>query len=195
MNARRLAGWLGVAGPVGFVATWVAAGASTAGYSPVSDPISRLAAMGASHRRAMTVGFLWFGVAVPLYAVLARRELPGRSWIAAALSGVGTIGIALTPLDHSEGLNRAHVVAAGATYVSLVMTPLLAVRPLEAEGRHRAAQASAIVVAVSAVCLAATGIVRAEGLFQRLGLTVVDVWIVASAIGVLRGTRRGRATD
>ena len=34
---------------------------------------------------------------------------------------------------------------------------------------------------MSAVCLAATAVVEASGLFQRLGLTVVDAWLVACA--------------
>ena len=55
-----------------------------------------------------------------------------------------------------------------------------------------------MIAAIAAVCLAASTLGPAHGLWQRLGLTVGDVWIVVTALGVagiLRSRdplRRGR---
>jgi hypothetical membrane protein len=70
----------GVVGPVAFVAAWLGAGLATGGYSAVEGAISDLAAVGAPHRGLMTLGFVVFGVAVPIYGLALRRVLPGWSW-------------------------------------------------------------------------------------------------------------------
>ncbi|MGH9004509.1 MAG: DUF998 domain-containing protein, partial [Acidimicrobiia bacterium] len=108
--------WTGVVGPVTFVASWATAGALTPGYSPLQEPISRLAAAAATHRPLMNAGFLVFAATIPLYAVPLRAALPGRAWLAAVACGAGSAGIAATPLGFSDGLDAAHAVAAGSTY-------------------------------------------------------------------------------
>ncbi len=183
--------WVGgVVGPVAFVAAWVVAGAATEGYSPVEDAISRLAAQGAATRAVMTAGFVAFGIGVPLYAVALRRTLPGGAWVAAMASGLATLGVALFPLDRSHAGDRIHAVFAGAGYAALAVTPLLAARPLWRRGQRGAAVASMVIGAVSGLCLAATVVGPAHGLFQRLGLTLVDAWLVATAVTVARVGRR-----
>ncbi|HEY3239218.1 MAG TPA: DUF998 domain-containing protein, partial [Acidimicrobiia bacterium] len=118
-TGRRELAWAGVAGPVTFVTSWAVAGALTPGYSPLTEPISRLAAAGASHRPLMNAGFLVFAAAMPVYAVPLRSALPGRAWLAAVASGVGSAAITATPLDFSDRLDAAHAVAAGSTYLAL----------------------------------------------------------------------------
>ncbi|MDQ3944106.1 MAG: DUF998 domain-containing protein, partial [Actinomycetota bacterium] len=118
-TGRRELAWAGVAGPVAFVVSWAAAGQLTSGYSPLTEPISRLAGAGARYRPLMNAGFLIFAAAMPVYAAPLRSALPGRAWLAAVASGIGTAGIAATPLGSSDRLDVAHAVAAGSTYLAL----------------------------------------------------------------------------
>jgi hypothetical membrane protein len=162
----------------------VIAGARAKGYSPVHDAISLLAATDAPTRWLMTAGFLCFGVAVPTFSLVLRRGLPGRAWLAAAISGFATLGVAAFPLHVSVAFDRLHGTFATLGYVALASVPLFASGALSRQGRRNAAILSVAVSAVSVVCLAATPIADANGLFQRLGLTVVDVWLVAAAIAL-----------
>jgi hypothetical membrane protein len=180
----RLLALGGVVGPAAFVAAWVGCGLATAGYSPVTDAISELARIGASTRPAMTLGFVVFGIGVPLYAVALRAALPGSAWIAAVVCGVATLGVAAVPLG--RGSDGWHGAFAGLGYVALAATPALAAGPLRRLGRQPAATVSLVAAGVAAVCLAATVAGAAHGLFQRAGLTVGDAWLVISAVVILR---------
>lgn len=175
----------GLVGPAAFVTAWSVLGASTAGYSPVHDAISRLAAAGTSTRVGMSAGFGVFGAGMTLYAAALRSTLPGPAWVMAVATGVATVGVAVLPLETSVG-DRFHYVAAGAGYATLAALPLVAGRSLAARGWRRWALYSTATGAVSAVCVLASALGPASGLFQRAGLTVVDVWVVASAIEILR---------
>lgn len=163
---KRIAG---VVGPSAFVAAWAVAGARRSGYSPVDDAISRLAEVGSSSRPLMTAGFVTFGVAMPVFAVGARRSLGPAATTALVVAGLTTIGVAATPLG--PGSDTAHGVFAGVGYVAMAAAPVLA------DGRR-----GALVSAVAAASLVATTIGPAHGLFQRLGLGVVDAWIVVTAL-------------
>ncbi len=178
---RRLA-LGGVVGPIAFVAAWAIGGFVTDDYSPVEDAISELAAVGASTRLLMTAGFVAYGIGVGLFAVALRHALPGRAWLAAAVSALATLGVAATPLDHSAFVDDLHGVFAGTGYVALAALPLLA-RPYLSTPRARGA--SVVAGAVSGVCLALTLTGDAHGLFQRAGLGAGDIWIVATAIALL----------
>ncbi|MEY2420526.1 MAG: hypothetical protein QOI95_593 [Acidimicrobiaceae bacterium] len=182
--------WAGVVGPVGFVAAWVIAGARTNGYSPVDDAISLLAARDAPTRWLMTAGFACFGVGVPVFALVLRSALPGRAWLAAVVSGVATLGVAAFPLHVSVTIDRLHGTFATVGYVSLALVPLLAARPLSRRGRGGAATASIVVAAISAACLAATPFTASNGVFQRAGLTVVDAWLVVTAMVITKLRQR-----
>ncbi|HEX9969095.1 MAG TPA: DUF998 domain-containing protein [Acidimicrobiales bacterium] len=181
MRTNRVLALGGIVGPLAFVGAWAALGATRAGYDPLRDPISRLAEDGASTRAAMTTGFLVFGVGVPLFGVALRRGLGGQAGTAAVATGLATIGVAALPLG--RGVDLEHGVAATAGYVTLAAVPLLASRRLV--GADRAV--STATGLLSAACLAATPFVGAVGLFQRLGLAVVDAWIVVAAVRLARG--------
>jgi len=185
----------GIVGPAGFIGAWATSGARTAGYSSLHDAISELARVGAPSRAVMTGGFVCFGVAVPIYAVALRRNLRGPAWIGAAVSGVATLGIALFPLGVSTRIEGVHNGLAALGYLSLVATPMLAVRPLIEAGHCRAAALSAAVSGVAAVCLAATLLGPAHGLFQRSGLTLVDLWLMAGALTALRRDQAHRSAN
>ncbi len=185
----RLSATAGIVGPAAFIAAWAVAGARTAGYSAVDDAISRLAASGAPTRALMSAGFVCFGIALPVYALALRRHLGGRSWMAAAASGAATLGVALFALGTSSAIDHVHNAMAGVGYLALVATPLLAARPLVEVGHHRAAVASLVAAGAAGVCLVATLVGPAHGLYQRVGLTIVDAWLMASALVIIGRTR------
>lgn len=183
--AGRAAALGGVVGPAAFVAAWSVLGARTDGYSPTSDAISNLAAAGAPTQAAMTAGFLAFGAGMPLFGAALRATLRGPAWAFATATGVATLGVAATPLG-SPGRDTVHGAFAALGYVTLAAVPLAAVVPLAAEGRRAWAYLSLAAGTASAVCLAASAAGARHGLFQRLGLTVVDVWVVLRAVEILR---------
>ena len=168
----------GVVGPTAFVGAWAIAGALRNGYSPVEDAISRLAEVGASSRPLMNVGFVTFGVAVPAFALAARQSLGAPAAAALVVAGLSTLGVAATPLG--PGPDTAHGIFAGVGYVAMAAAPVLADR-----------RRGALISAVAAASLVATTIGPAHGLFQRLGLGVVDAWIVATALRQRRENRNG----
>jgi len=184
-GAKRAMAVGGLVGPAAFVTAWSVLGASTEGYSPVHDAISRLAASGATTRVGMSAGFAVFGAGMTLYAAALRSALPGPAWTMAVATGVATLGVAALPLETSVG-DRFHYVAAAAGYGTLAALPMVAGRSLARRGRRGWARYSTATGAVSAVCVLASAIGPASGLFQRAGLTVVDVWVVASAVEILR---------
>ncbi len=187
LQAARLGGILG---PTAFFSAWVVGSFRTEGYSVVEDAISRLAAVGASTRWLMSAGFLGFSGGVAAFAWGLREVLPGRAWIAALGASVATFGVALFPLDHSGTVDLLHGAAAFSGYIALSALPLLAAPALARRGQHVGALASRLCGTVSALALAATLFGPAHGLFQRIGVTVGDAWIVAAAVLLLRPGHR-----
>ncbi len=184
-RGARLVPVAGIVGPAAFIVAWMVAGALTTGYSWIDDAISRLAAVGAPARVLMTAGFVCFGVGVPVYAIVLRRHLAGPAWIAAVTSGAATLGVALFPLGTSSTIDGAHNAMAAAGYLALVAIPLLAVRPLVVARQRAVAVGSLVVAALAGACLAASLVGPAHGLYQRAGLTVVDLWLMAGALAIL----------
>lgn len=181
----RVAALGGVVGPAAFVAAWSILGARADGYSPTADAISRLAATGAPTQAAMTAGFVVYGAGLPLFGAALRRRMRGPAWAFATATGVATLGVAATPLG-SPGRDTIHGAFATLGYVTLAGLPLAAAVPLAREGRRVWAGLSVAAGAVAAVCLAASAGGPRHGLFQRLGLTIVDLWVVVRAIELLR---------
>lgn len=185
-GARRCA-LGGIVGPIAFVAGWSIGGLAASHYSAIDDAISHLAEIGAPTRPFMTAGFVVFGIGLPVYAVALRASLPGWSWMTAAATGLATLGVAAAPLGRSSSGDVVHGIFAGAGYVTLALTPLLAAGPLRRAGRSTLANLSVAAGALAGLSLLATTTAEANGLFQRFGLTVVDVWIVATAAELLHG--------
>lgn len=184
----RLLALGGVIGPVVFVGAWALAGATTAGFSPVASAISDLAAVGASTRVAMTIGFVGFGAGLIAFGVALRDALRGPAWIAAVTSGVATLGVAATPLGGWSG-DGVHAAFAGVGYAAIVALPLLAAASLATIGRVAWACASVFTALISAACLIASTFETNHGLWQRCGLTVSDAWIVLMASGLVIADR------
>lgn len=184
----------GIVGPAVFIAAWSTQGAIRAGYSPVHDPISRLAALGASTRPAMTAGFVAFAAGVGAYtSVLQGHHLRGAAR-AATLTAAATLGVAVLPLGGTGG-DHGHAIAAGIAYAALAATPLLACGPLARRGARTAAVASIFAGVTVAGALAASVVLPSgAGLAQRVGLTIGDLWIMSTALQFLgvSGARESR---
>jgi hypothetical protein len=196
---ERLLATAGVIGPCVFIADWAILGTRAKNYSPISDAISELARMHAPTRPAMTAGFLVFGAALPTYAIALRHSLPGHAWKFAAANGVATLGVAAFSLGTPTS-GEIHGTFAGLAYASLAATPIAAsaalrrgghrgdTGTLRREGNTALARTSLATGLVCAAALVASvvGPEHVHGLLQRVGLTIGDVWIVASAIAMMR---------
>jgi hypothetical protein len=183
----------GVLAPASFVGAWAVCGARRPGYDPVEQAISQLAREGTPGRLGMTAGFVGFGLLLPVFA----RELPGLLGAGRALrtsatvAGLSTLAVAALPLQREPGGtgDQLHALAAGVGYLAMAASPLLAVQPLRASGRRTASAGSALVGAVSLAALVASVTTGPTGLWQRVGLGVVDAWFAAVALWALRGRR------
>jgi hypothetical membrane protein len=174
----------GVVGPAAFVGSWAISGAATAGYSAVDNAISDLAAVHASTQVAMTAGFVVDGLGLIAFGIALREALEGRAWMAAIATGGCTLGVAATPLGGWSG-DAVHATFAGLGYAAIVALPLLASTPFARTGRAGWARASVLTGTISAIWLLASTFGPAHGLFQRLGLTLADAWIVATASALI----------
>ena len=184
LTARvRLMSLGGVAGPLVFVGTWALAGAAVDGSSPVNDAISDLAADGASTHAAMTAGYVVFGLGLNAFGLALRVALDRRAGIAGIATGACTLGVAATPLGGWSG-DSLHATFAILGYVTIVALPLLAATPFAERGRHGWMVAARLTAAGSALLLTASAFGPAHGLWQRLGLTVADAWVVATALSL-----------
>jgi hypothetical protein len=134
----------------------------------------------------MTAGFVVFGVSLPVYATALRRVAVDAPALAAAATGLATLAVAALPLDRSAAVDTWHGVAAGAGYVALAATPLLAAGSLRRRGWSRLAGAGVAAGVTSLVALGLSSTSLPTGLFQRLGLTVTDLWIMATGVAMLR---------
>jgi len=188
-SRKRLLAAAGMVGPSFFIADWAVLGARATNYSPVRDAISELARMHAPTRPAMTAGFLVFGAALPTYAIALRDALPGRAWQFAAANGIATFGVAAFALGTPTS-GDIHGAFAALAYASLAAVPITAATAL----RHRApswvVRASLVTgVACGAALIASVvGPAHVHGLLQRVGLTLGDLWLIASAAAMLQPT-------
>src|SRR6478735_9866608 len=182
-----------VAGPAAFIGGWVVGGGRTPDYSPVDDAISRIAAIGAPNRELMTTAFVAYGASVIVGSTALRTSPLRRCWTLAAVNGAATIAVAALPLEHSASMDTWHGVAAGIGYASITALPIVSAGPLRQLGHHRAANLAIAGGVTSGLCLVLTTVTDANGFFQRLGLTVGDVWLVATGIALFRAGRRDRA--
>jgi len=191
----RLAGAAAVAGPASFITAWVVGGVQTSGYDPIVDTISRLARLGTPTRGLMTGGLVAFGLLVPLAAPRLGR-LVGTKAVTGSLLAAGgsSLAVAAFPLgvDGAGTGSGAHAAAAGVSYVAMAATPLLAARGLRRSGRRGGAGISAAAGLVAAAALTGSILLPPAGGLQRLGLTVVDAWIIAAGITALRADRLRR---
>ncbi|GAC1444864.1 MAG: hypothetical protein NVSMB55_22650 [Mycobacteriales bacterium] len=180
----------GVLAPASFVGAWAVCGALRDGYDPVQEAISQLARVGTPDRLGMTAGFVGFGALLPVFA----RSLPSLLGtgpairLTATVAGVSTLLVAALPLQREAGGtgDALHAAAAGIGYLAMAASPALAVQSRGGDGRRAGAVASAAVSAVSAGALVASLTTGPTGLWQRVGLGVVDAWFASVAVWALR---------
>lgn len=173
MRARCLAG---IVGPGLFIATWTILGRRNKSYSPIREPISRLAAVGAPSQAAMTAGFLTYAVGVAAFAPNLRNRSRWASRCAVA-NAASMVGIAAYPLGRRKG-DRPHVIAAGAAYATLSALPLLTTREPTTK---------LIGTSIGALLLLSVMSDRVQGAAQRAGLTLGHTWIASVALSQLTG--------
>ena len=173
----------GVVGPAAFLAAWtIGAIADDRHLSIVDDAISQLAHVGSNTRWLMTTGLVGFTVGVGLLAVAVRALLGAATSALLAATAASTLAVAVLPLGQSNDVDRAHGIAAGLGYITLIGVPLVAHGALVRLGAPRVASSGRLAAAVASCSLAASLTVGPTGVFQRLGLTAVDAWIVAVAL-------------
>lgn len=175
-------------GPLVFITCWLVGGFLLPGYSPVVDPISRLAAISAETRPLMNVGLAVFALGVGLASWPLRRIL--GPWAAAALglNALMTLGVLATPLELSPATDLAHGIVAGIAYASLSAFGILGAGWRRRQGRPARTWLLIGIVTGTALALSATDI--APGLLQRIGLTTTDLALIG--ISWRRGVGAGR---
>jgi hypothetical membrane protein len=192
MNAPgRLASVCGLLAPASFIGGWAICGAlRDDGYDAVEQAISQLARVGSPTRAGMTAGFVGFGVLLPVFALRLPQLIgAGRALrTSMTVAGLATLGVAALPLQREAGGlgDVLHAVAAGTGYLAMAASPALAVPALSASGRGAAAAASTGVSVVSVAALIASVTTGPTGLWQRVGLGVVDLWFACWAAWSLR---------
>ena len=177
----------GIAGPGLFVTAWSVLGRRNKSYSPVREPISRLAAVGAPSQAAMTAGFLTYAAGVAAFAPNLRAR--GRWATRCALANAGSMAaIAAFPLGRRNG-DRPHVVVAGAAYATLSAIPLLVAKESMAENPKAKYQTNNLIgTAIGGLLLLSALSDRVQGAAQRAGLTLGHTWIAAVAVSELMST-------
>lgn len=206
----------GIAGPLAFTATWVAATVRQHGrddYHVAREHISGLAAPDARHPRLMTAAFLVLGVTTTLFGAALRDVLggPGRAGAGPHLvriAGLATIAAGVLRRDRMllglpEGVarqswrNDGHDLASGIVYASLIAAPLALARRFSGDVEHDRLRAPALATsATTAGILAVFASRRIEpynGLVQRFGVTVPALATAALAARLLRGLPTGAA--
>lgn len=181
-----------VLGPSAFITAWAVSGAITPGYSPIRDHISDLAAVEATTRSLMNVGFGAFALSVGAAVIPARRFLGTPAAVVLGANVVSTVGIALAPLGRSPEGDRAHAVVAGLGYLALAaMGPSAA--PTLAKRSPAIGRASVGVGAVSIACLGLSLVRPEAGFWQRAGILATDAWLIAMGLSAVTGASAGRA--
>lgn len=182
-NTHKHRSLAGVAAPTVFVAAWFFAGVFTrADYSPIDDAISRLAAVDSDVRWFMTAGFVLFAGTMQLFANAVRVQFDVATAGMVSANGFATLAVAATPLDNSPTIDQLHNVAAISGYLSLAAIPLLARSKLRERDKATLAGVGMVAALVAAISLSLSALGLPTGLFQRLGLTVVDIWIAVFAL-------------
>jgi hypothetical protein len=134
----------------------------------------------------MAAALTTFGLGSITFGCALREPLGDLAAATGVVAGIATLGIAAAPLRPGAP-NRAHFAWAALSYAATIGAPLAASGPLARLGRPGAARASALVGATSAALLGASLVGPRRGLLQRVGLTLVHTWIVATAAATVTG--------
>lgn len=191
----------GIVGPAGFIASWVIAGLLRDGYDIVDDAISRLAEQGAPYRWIVLTGIVIVSVASILLGALVRRRWDSRiAPVVMAIAGSSALALAVFPCSpgcpglSGEFTDSAHSVAAVVHYVTFGLSPL--VLALDSRGyTSRGYKAFSILATLFGGAFLFSQFTGwgSNGITQRIGLTTLDVWMMATAVAaVARPRSEGR---
>jgi Protein of unknown function (DUF998) len=192
---RRIPWWaVASAGtaPVLLIGGWTLAEAlQPAGYSPIRDTISALAAHGATDRGVMTAALAGLGACHVITAAGLHPARPGGR-VVLGIGGAATVLVAAFP-QPAHGNSVAHTVAATAAFVALAVWP--------AFGAHRRTPAPLLRRWPSTVASGALlGLVvwfAAElhggqrGLAERAAAGAQALWPLAVVLSTRRALDRG----
>lgn len=178
--------------PIVFVVGWATLGASIDGFSPVRMAISDVAAVGSPRRWQMFAVFVAYGLLLLVGAWALRAAGAVGSAGAAMVNALSVWGVAAFPVDGSARGDGIHGLFAAIGYVTLALMPALAVAPLRRAGRTGAAVASVWVAVVVALTLIGSAGNDRSGMFQRMGTTTGNLWMLAAGLALLTlGSRPG----
>ena len=200
MTSVRTQALAGIVGPVAFALAAVVSGVvDGAGYSPVHQFVSELAAVGSEARVLMTIGFVTLGVSLLVFANAVRVVWRGALLLAlvVALSGAGTLMAGTFSCDRgcpSTGdrstHQQLHDTSSLITFSAWIVAPFVAAWTRR---RTRYGAASAVLGVIGLGGGLVMGSYASDrvasdpvGLLQRLLLLVVGVWFVVTALEVRR---------
>jgi hypothetical membrane protein len=180
-----------VAAPVVMITGWtVAAGLQPYSFDPVSQPVSALAAVGATDRWVMTLTFLVVGACDVVTALALRpARTAGRlTLMAAAVAGVL---VALNPEHPGTDMPVPHMIWAAAGCIALVAWPMAASRRGPSAPWALRPMVSAVVAAMLLALLAwfATELIAAggqAGLAERVFGIAQGLWPLAVVVSCRR---------
>lgn len=180
---------VGVFGPLLFIASWVVAGLLRDDYDITSDSISRLAEYGAPNRWIVLTGTVVVSIAALMLGALLRKRW-GIRWGMAAIVLAGTSALALAVFPCSPGCpgiggeltDKGHSISAVVHYISFGLTPIVVALEARRYAGRRYLAASVIAGLIAGVFFLSqfTGW-GPNGITQRVGLTTLDLWMVATA--------------
>lgn len=188
VSERVAAPFAGIVGPAAFISSWLVAGALRRGYDPITQAISELAALGTPNRLIVTSGMVVFGLGAQFFAAELRRRGQGDVALAMTLAGLTSLGVAAFPCTQdcpgagTSFTDTGHAVAAGLHYVTFTAAPLLMGFQRDVSARRRTFSLVVSIVASLALGGQVLGI-GPNGLMQRIGLTVNDLWMIVIALG------------
>jgi uncharacterized protein DUF998 len=184
------------AAPLLLAGGWtLAAARQAAGYDPIRDTISALAAQGATDRWLMTSALLGVGAC---HVITAAGLGPARWLGRVVLAGGGAATLLVAAFAQSvQGASTAHAMAAGLAFTAMGAWPAFAGRrghwaPLLTRG----ASAAAAVLLLGLVAWFAFGVDGDHrGLGERIAAGAQALWPLAVVLTSRRAVTAGRAGD
>lgn len=189
MNAKRdrLLAAGAIWGPGLFILAWVVGGFMINGYSPTEDHISALAGVNAPSRFVMNLGFAAYVLGVGSATWPLRKVIGNGASVVLFLNALLVLGVLLTPDGLSANADFLHGGFAILVYLTLALVGPLAALTFRRNGLVGWAIGSMAVGAVTSLSLWFSLAETNSGLFQRIGLTTTDLWLMVVGIAVLRG--------
>jgi uncharacterized membrane protein YhaH (DUF805 family) len=190
----------GVLAPIVYVATVIAGAASISGYSHLNDPISSLTEVGRTDVAWIPYAFLLYNLMVGLFSAAAlARAWHDTVWRATFLLLLLTAACGMLmwplpqdPIGSPATLNgELHIALAAIESLSSIIILTLSTRQFRARGELWLTAFCAAALAIAIVFGGAAALTTANswplmGLFERLTIGAVEVWMLVIAIAVLQ---------